>query len=225
MEFLLKLSKFMDLDEIQTHTVFGTYLICEFQGTDEALKNALMNERQSREMMLQIWNWYLNERLHLLLCLKKIVTYWNDEQHYNHQLFKYFFKDTGNGPVLICNIIKQLELVTEAPQPTIENEGPLMKESQVKKWAVSNLKEQCELLQLLLLILRDIDCPIPEFIKLTKLFKKWGFGKKPANIHFLDSSSNVLLNTISYCQVIILIQNLELQSLLPTDDDEENDNA
>ncbi|EDO41831.1 predicted protein [Nematostella vectensis] len=92
-DFIKKLSKFMDLDVIQTFELFSNYLHNDFRGTPQQLKQKLKNDSQTEHLMLKILDYYFEERLHILQCVKYLLSYWQDPNH----AFREQFMECLNG--------------------------------------------------------------------------------------------------------------------------------
>uniref|UniRef100_T1IY66 EF-hand domain-containing protein n=1 Tax=Strigamia maritima TaxID=126957 RepID=T1IY66_STRMM len=222
-EFIQKLSKFLDLDEVQSYEIFCSYLLYDYKGSQKSLLSMLSNERLMNTLMLQIWNYYRCERLYLLLSMKQVISYWLDDKHPYHTLYEHFFEhlNRDNPLAVIEKVLEQFEVACAMPLPV--KDGSLMTESQIIKFAVFNLKEQCELLQTVLLYYKDMECKADKFYEMLTLFQKCGFGRRQNLKHFVDESANTLIKTIKFLEALIILETMELEWLIKCKID--NDNA
>ncbi|XP_074655526.1 nucleoporin NUP188-like [Tubulanus polymorphus] len=212
-EFVLKFSKFLDLDEVLAYDLFSNYLEHDYRGTDEELENALKDDRYGYALLLKLRDYYFTERLYLLLCIKHILSHWQDEDHYYKAQYVKFVESVTENDELIEKIIEQYTNFSAAQAPTWETHGQAMSVHQSKIWMVQNLKEQCELLEILLLYYKDIQHAPKDLLKILKLFKANGFGKHQTNRHLIDENVQHLVKRVGYLQVMVIIEGLDLEYL------------
>ncbi|KAG1653314.1 Nucleoporin NUP188 [Nymphon striatum] len=92
--------------------------------------------------------------------------------------------NSNNSNVIIESVMKQLEDVCSESIPNKESHGPIMTEMQVTRWAKFKLNEM-----------------------------KHVFGLRHPYKHLLDASSDEILKTISYLEVLVIIEAMELEWL------------
>ncbi|XP_014681230.1 PREDICTED: nucleoporin NUP188 homolog [Priapulus caudatus] len=218
-DFILKLSEILNLDALQSRDLFSTYLLYEYQGLQSELKNVIAEERHSRTLLIEVWKYYHNERLYILRCLKHLLSYWKDETHPYYKSYHECIESlAGEKSKLIESVQQQYEAVCAATPPTIDSSDCDVAERLGCRWVVYNLKEQLELLQIMLLYYKD-ETMLPEsFLRLLALFKRQGFGQRQENKHLLETASKTLLTIIGNVQVLILLKGIHLEWLFQCQD-------
>ncbi|KAK3087060.1 hypothetical protein FSP39_001128 [Pinctada imbricata] len=139
----------------------------------------LTNERYTQALVYKIRDFYFTERLYLLQCLKVILNNWQNEEH----------------PYKLLENCRQL---TESALPTWETNSVLMTSGQAYIWAMQNLKEQCETLEMLMIYMKDFSVTVDKVVNIMELFKasKHGFGKRQSYKHILDDNLDVIVQRI-----------------------------
>ncbi|KAG1653315.1 Nucleoporin NUP188 [Nymphon striatum] len=173
LKFLKGLSTFMNLELNQSFDILCTYLLYEYKGSQSGIQSIIKNERQTHGLMGEIWNYYYSERLYNLLCLKQVLSHWQDSKHVYQCLYEGFLENinSNNSNVIIESVMKQLEDVCSESIPNKESHGPIMTEMQVTRWAKFKLNEMCELLQILLLYYKDMEPIADHVFRLFKFFQ------------------------------------------------------
>uniref|UniRef100_A0A2C9KHI0 Nucleoporin Nup188 N-terminal subdomain III domain-containing protein n=1 Tax=Biomphalaria glabrata TaxID=6526 RepID=A0A2C9KHI0_BIOGL len=208
-EFVIRLSHLMGLDELQSHDLFCAYLFTEFRGSQKDIANILSHERHSETLLLKIQEFYYSERLYLIRALRHLVYYLN-KQHTYKDVFISFAKGLLDNNHLSKKVIAQFEEVSSSPLPTKETHGPLMTRTQALSWALQNLKEQVELLELLVIYYSVVEMDVQTFLDLFARFKKHNFGWGQNFKHLVDGQMDKLFKRIGHLELLILIEGLDL---------------
>ena len=170
--------------------------------------------------MTDIWHFHQSEKLYNLRVLKEILTQicsaGNSSCGLKHiQTFKDVFKTLDEDGQLKISLMKQFESLIDATVPTF----PFSSHNElVDAWAHFNLRQQCEILQILLLYFHynssgnNQDVGI-DAIDLLKIFTRHKFGSKRLTADKLDNS---LVESIGQLQSILIVFLLDLPGL--TDD-------
>ncbi|KAL4219660.1 hypothetical protein ACF0H5_022232 [Mactra antiquata] len=213
-DFVLKLNKFLGLEEDQSYEVFCSYILQDFRGSQKNLQLALSSERHSHSFMLKIRDFYFSERLYLLQCIKHIVSFCSDSENHPYRAeYKEFMTQLLEQNGLIKKILEQVDEVCDEILPTWETHGNLMDERHAMAWAQQNLKEQIELLEILLVYWKDFEATANDFNKLLDKFKRQGFGRRQSYKHVLDESMDRLLKKIGCLEVLVLLQVMDLETV------------
>lgn len=213
-EFVTKLSKFLNLDEWQSLQLFGSYLENDFRGSKQQLLNMLKHEAQTEGLLLKIMEYYFEERLHILQCVKFLLSYWQDPRHPYRVEFADCIEAMQEKDVMIIKITDQYKSCCCAKVPLQDTLGAsLHLKTKCSRWALQYLREQMLLLEIMLLYYKEFVVPAKSLLELAKLFQSQGFGMKQVNRHLFEGQAEVLLPHISYLQVLILIVSLDLESL------------
>ena len=213
-EVLSKTSVFLDLSSEQCKDLFHSYLIYEFKGTPEMLKILFASEIRFKQLLNQLNQYYYSERLFALFCLKQILSHWKkDSDHVYKQIFKSFLETIHANKLLLPKLIQQLIILNDTPVPSRLTNGPYFSESLSKDWIHNNLKEQMEVLQLLLLYFKEFEYPIDTVIQLLNIFRTNGFGLKFT--HFtrtdLEYVGEEVFRFIGFLQSLIIVESLDLK--------------
>ncbi|XP_074626303.1 nucleoporin NUP188-like isoform X2 [Acropora palmata] len=206
-KFVVKISKFLDLDESQSLQLFGSYLENEFRGSKQQLLGMLKGEAQTEALLLKIMEYYFEERLHILLCVKFLLSYWQDPRHPYRKEFADCVEAMQDKDVLITKMTEQYKACCLS---TVSSSSSLTKCS---RWAQQYLREQILLLEIILLYYKEFVVPAESLLELAKLFQAQGFGRKQVNRHLFEAQSEALLLQISNLQVLVLIISMDLESL------------
>ena len=150
-EFVLKLSVVLGIAEPLSWNILCNYLATEFRGTSESLSDLLKNESQVKPLLVDIWHFYRAERLYLLQVLKEVITHHNNEDHENREVFEKVFEKIDKDGRMKHELVEQLKDVISEESPNTETLGYVLGAAVKKSWTHFNLREQSELLQLLLL--------------------------------------------------------------------------
>ncbi|XP_048580591.1 nucleoporin NUP188 isoform X2 [Nematostella vectensis] len=211
-DFIKKLSKFMDLDVIQTFELFSNYLHNDFRGTPQQLKQKLKNDSQTEHLMLKILDYYFEERLHILQCVKYLLSYWQDPNHAFREQFMECLNGLQDNNTLITKVMEQYRSCCSAQVQTTQLPSSLEKTRNCKL-TLQYLQEQILLLEVMLLHYKDFLHPPDSLLQTVKFFQSQGFGMRQINRHIFDGRAEALIPQISYLQVLVLIESFDLEGL------------
>ncbi|XP_023221238.1 nucleoporin NUP188 homolog [Centruroides sculpturatus] len=142
LEFIQKLSKVLQIDELQCYELFCSYLLYEYKGTQNNIKVIFSSERHLQSLLLEIWNFYYNERLYILLCLKHILCYCQDSSHIYKELYSGFLETINSDNSLGAKIMDQFEELLTVEPPNKDLHGQIVNEHLLYQWAALNIREQ-----------------------------------------------------------------------------------
>ncbi|UYV68454.1 NUP188 [Cordylochernes scorpioides] len=213
-EFIKKLSVFLNVEENQAFGLFCSFLLHEYKGTRSQIKELLCNERNIQLMINKIWNFYCKERIYLLICLKHILSHWKDSNHPYQKLYEKFIT-THDKPEdkILNNVVTQLEGLISGPLVDKARNGQYLTESLLQDWSEFRLKEQSELLQILLLYYRVKEPSGAMVIQLLSLFQRNAFGQRQpfrVNPHLHKQH----LDLVGHLEVLVFLECLQLDYLL-----------
>lgn len=80
-KFVLEVSKYLDLDQLQSLELFQSFLCGVYRGSLSELNQRLATDKDHQSLLSQVNDYYLSERLHLLKCIKCLLGYWQDSNH------------------------------------------------------------------------------------------------------------------------------------------------
>ncbi|XP_076308218.1 nuclear pore complex protein Nup188 isoform X4 [Tachypleus tridentatus] len=220
LQFIKKLSQLLNVDEEQCYQLFCSYLLYEYKGTQGTLKSLLGNERHIQPMLHEIWNFYYSERFYIILCMKHILGHWQDSSHPYQELYEGFLETINKEGGLVHKLINQLETLTTLEGPNRDTHGQYMTENLTYSWMTFNLKEQCELLQLLLLYYREMEPAVEEVQQLLIIFQKHSFGLKQPYRQLVHETSQYLIDLIGYLEALLAVEVLELEWLFKSQEQE-----
>ncbi|XP_072176210.1 nucleoporin NUP188-like [Diadema setosum] len=224
-KFLLRMCRFLDLDALQCRELFNSYLINAFRGTDKQLQAILKDERSVQAMLLKVWDFYHADRLHLLQCIKHLANFWQDEDHPYQVQYAEFVEDLQSSG-LFKKLVAQYEDRFGTLAPSKETAGPLMTERQRIRWCIQSLREQSELLGIILLFLHASLTPTEKLSEVMKLFQQQGFGTRQPYRHLLDTEeiAQKLTSRIEFLCCVILLECMDLFPLMAVTDESSIEN-
>ncbi|GIX94033.1 nucleoporin NUP188 [Caerostris extrusa] len=212
-EFVSKLSKLLDVDAVQCYGLFVSYTTYEFKGTQKTLEVQLINERHVHSLLLEVWHYYFSERLYYLLILKHIIGHWQDGTDQYKTIYEKFLEKHDKDNSVINKIIDQMEASINAELPTKDTHGVYMTDLLAYHWVTFVLKEQGELLQLMLLYYKDIEPSIKDVQKMFSVFQSHGFGLRQSFRIMMSDDTQNLISLIGYLESLVIIQCFELDWL------------
>ena len=180
-EFVLKLSVVLGIAEPLSWNILCNYLATEFRGTSESLSDLLKNESQVKPLLVDIWHFYRAERLYLLQVLKEVITHHNNEEHENREVFEKVFDKIDKDGRMKHELVEQLKEVISEESPNTETLGYVLGAAVKKSWTHFNLREQSEVLQLLLLYFHQTgEYLAGDWLILYNIFSGQTFGLRPS---------------------------------------------
>lgn len=213
LNFIQQLSDFLDLDEMLCYDLYSVYLVRDYRGSTKELLDVLNSERHRQMLMVKLRDFYYSERIYLLRCLSYIFSF--SDSIYNHiycDVFNDFVQPLYKSDNYVHELVKQYFEISEQNLPTATI-AIAVAEKQGSAWILSNLREQCELLELLLIYYKRTEHKLPDLVELLKLFKKQGFGQWQCNNRMMDETTELLVSRIGFLQVLLAIDAMELESL------------
>ena len=209
-DFVLKLSGVFGVDERLCWDILCNYLATEFRGTSDSLADLLKNETQVKPLIADIWHFYRAERLYLLQVLKEVITNHNNEDHENKAVFEKVFENIDFEGKLKDELVEQFREVIKEKSPVTEILGSQLGAGIRKSWTHFNLREQSEVLQLILLYLHQTgEVLAGDWLSLANIFSSHHFGvKQLARLRAGEESEacQELGNTVIILESAILLQ-------------------
>ncbi|KAF8787859.1 Nucleoporin NUP188 like protein [Argiope bruennichi] len=212
-EFVSKLSKLINVDAMQCYELFVSYTTYEFKGTQKTLEAQLMNERHLQSLLLEVWHYYFGERLYYLLILKHILSHWQDETDQYKDIYEKFLDKHNKDNAVVNKLINQMEASINSELPTKDTHGVYMTDLLAYHWVKFVLKEQGELLQLMLLYYKVIEPSLNDVQRMFSLFQSHGFGLRQSFRIMQSDDTQNLINFIGYLESFVIIQCFELDWL------------
>ena len=186
-QILYNLSTFLDLDADQCCCLFESYLLFEYKGTPEMAKSLFTNEKQLKELFENLWYYYYSERIFSLFCFKQILSNWKTKDHIYCKIFQDFLKYIDTDNQLLSKLIDQLKFLIQFNSDSRSKYGPYFTEKFLSELKVNVLKEQIEILQLLLLYYKNFEATIENVNDLLKLFIDNGFESNISHLPHLNT--------------------------------------
>eukprot|EP01122_Echinamoeba_exundans_P015976 TRINITY_DN7965_c0_g1_i1.p1 TRINITY_DN7965_c0_g1~~TRINITY_DN7965_c0_g1_i1.p1 ORF type:complete len:1863 (+),score=301.46 TRINITY_DN7965_c0_g1_i1:45-5591(+) len=195
--FIIQISKQLNLDEVQCFTILQNYARTEVKGTSFTYDISRLDEIRTH---------YYDERISLCNCIATLLrNASNPEFAYRATFADCVHKLMASN--LEQNVIKHLTTLSQAPVPS-----DLARDDQ-ERWLTQNLLEQCALLEILFLMLYDRLEHTPERLLhlLRSVLKPMEFGYRHANSPQLNQSGRAAMRRLGYlcCLVGLLAINLE----------------
>ncbi|XP_062505615.1 nucleoporin NUP188-like [Corticium candelabrum] len=211
-QFVLKLSKFLGLEEERTLGLFKCYLMDEYRGSRNRLQTVIASQQHGNALMVKIMEYFFEERLTVYQCLKHILVYWQDPRHPYRDEYKEFIDsqlaDEEQG--FIEQLMSQYKTCYLRRAPTCETNGDAMTNRLSGRWAIQLLREQASLLEVLFLYYRDFQMPPETLTSIAKLFEGQLFGARQPNKYLFNSTANEIVEYIGSLQMLIIIEGLDI---------------
>ena len=197
------MSAFLDLEADQCYNLFQSYLLFEYKGTPEMARSLFSSEKQIKELFESLWYYYYSERIFTLFCFKQILSNWKDTNHSYQQIFNDFLRRINTDNNLLDQLLKQLKFLINFDADSKAKFGPNFSEKFQADLKENILKEQSEILQLLLLYYKNFEPTVENVHDLLILFIENGFGPKN------NSSTTDLDNFISFLKTLLIVECLD----------------
>jgi len=211
-----KLSKLLGVAESVCSDILFSYLVTEFRGTMQSLKEFLKEEDNTLPLLLDIWQFYRAERLYLLQIIKHILAGKSDPDcpEYLDKASKLL-----DSTKLNKLLIKQIESVTKEKKPNTDVLSSSLGKTCSSLWIHFNLREISELLQILLISLSVNGYENDDILTITDAFYQFGFGSKLSLKVDFDEPNSQLVKSISYLCIMNLVYLLDLPTLTSSKED------
>lgn len=212
--FIDKLKQHLDLTQTEAWELFCCYLLTEYHSSTQALLSHLASETNTANLLKDLWNYYSLERMTQLKVLKNMLEFGvPSSQHPYAEEYRTVLNEIGLDKLRTSYIdqLARLVAVRETP-PTISD----FTHSYVRlvAWTERKLRETCEVLQILLLIIDRDHVKAHEFKTLLNLFKSHSFGRQQ---QYLDTQANSLhldlVQKVTYSEVAIFIKCINVNCL------------
>ena len=216
-DFVVKISDVVGVEESKTWSILCSYLGTEFRGTSESLADLLKHEGQVKPLILDIWQFYRAERLYLLQVLKEVLTYHNEIKNENREVFEKVFEKIDDNGKLKQSLVDQFKSVIKEKPPKTDGLGCQLAATCRKSWTHFNLREQSELLQLLLIYFHQTGENLSgDWSALCGVFSSHQFGTK--QLMLLRSGEEgegceQLALAVGHLEAAILVQLLDLSGV------------
>ena len=216
-EFIEKLGKLINLDPLHCHDLFLAFLLYEFKGTPKSVQNLFTNEKNLQNLLLQLHEFYLSERLFSLFCLKQILANYHPNSTHPYQtLFNgfYYAVNQQNESILV-KLIDQFDECINARIPNRNENGPYLNDNLINNWVKTNVMETLKILECILIYLKHSESNgkftkqlITTFQKNT-FFTRYQYFKQVATLSDSIKYEN-LVKLISFTQSLIIIESFKL---------------
>lgn len=210
LQLVLEISKHLHLEQELSFELFVGFLADNYQLASAELGRRLTKEKEQQKLLSQLWKYYMSERRHLLRCIKHLFGYWQDSSH--------TYRETYGKCVDVLEASKLgfIEKILEQYVKCANSEIPasLKSEAEQDAWLMANLREQCELLEIVLLYHKDYFHPLPALLKAAKSFQALGFGMQFHSRLGLMPAAKVLVTHISHLCCLIIVEAMDLEFLL-----------
>lgn len=213
--FIDKLKQHLDLTQTETWEIFCCYLLTEHHSSTQALLSHLASETNTVSLLNDIWNYYSLERMAQLKVLKNMLEFGVTSSHHPYaEEYRTVLNEIGFDRLRKSYIdqLGKLIAVRETPPTTISDFAH--SHGRLVAWTERKLRETCEVLQIILLIVDRDHVKAPEFKALLNLFKSHSFGRQQ---QYLDTQANSthsdLVQKITYNEVAIFIKCIDVNCL------------
>ena len=215
-DFIEKLAKLIDLDPLYCHDLFLAFLMYEFKGTPKSVQSLFTNEKNLQNLLLQLHEFFLSERLFSLFCFKQILANFHPKSTHPYQsLFNGFYHAANTDDLFLTKLIKQFNECINAKIPNRNENGPYLNDNLINNWVRNNVMETLKILECLLIYLKHSECNGKFTKQLLTTFQnntfstRYQYFKQIAQLPDSIKYEN-LVRLISFNQSLILIEALKL---------------
>lgn len=215
-DFVEKLGKLINLDPLHCHDLFLAFLLYEYKGTPKSVQNLFTNEKNLQNLLLQLHEFYLSERLFSLFCLKQILAnYHSNSLHPYQGLFKGFIQEVNKDESILVKLINQFKECIDAKVPSRNENGPYLNDNLINNWIKNNVMETLKILECILIYLKHNECDGKYTKQLITIFQndtfftRYQYFKQIAQLNDSIKYEN-LIRLISFTQSLIIIESFKL---------------
>ncbi|CAB4003098.1 Hypothetical predicted protein, partial [Paramuricea clavata] len=213
-DFALKLSKFLNVDVLQSLKLFHSYLQNSYRESKEQLQDVLKNEMNTETLLIKVMEFYFEERISILKCLETILSVSQRQTHPYKDTFTDFVNDMMNDGELLREVWEQYKVCCKTAIHLPNGDELDMVKRHSHRFAHQLLKEQIGVLRLLFLLYKSFEEPTETFSEAVKLFQSQGFGTQQLNRHSFDGYTKLVVTQIGFLQVMILVEGMKLDTLV-----------
>lgn len=159
----------------------------------------------TNKLLLDVWIFYNSERIFMLQQLKLIIEFKQNSVHLYYNEFNSIIKSIELEN-LRKSLVKQFEYLVRESPPIKSKNGDVVTFEMQKLWMERNLREQVEVLLLILLVIDENKLFIQEFKQLFSTFKMHNFGRQPIYHKHLDDTNKFAVLKIIYAEVAIFFK-------------------
>ena len=167
--------------------------------------------------MVDIWQFHQAEKLYILRVIKEILTRLCSahptEKHYG--TFQQVFDKVNEDGKFLKSLKEQLKDLIETPTPLKDRHHS---NELLKTWKHFNLRQQCELLQILLLYFHhQAKIDGREVLNMLDIFVQHRFGQQSNDVDITDEQNSNILDSIGQLESILTLYLLDLGTLTLAD--------
>lgn len=215
-DFIEKLAKLIDLDPLYCHDLFLAFLLYEFKGTPKSVQSLFTNEKNLQNLLLQLHEFFLSERLFSLFCFKQILANFHPKSTHPYQsLFNGFYHAANTDDLFLAKLINQFNECINAKIPNRNENGPYLNDNLINNWVRNNVMETLKILECILIYLKHSECNGKFTKQLLTTFQsntfstRYQYFKQIAQLPDSNKYEN-LVKLISFNQSLIIIEALKL---------------
>ena len=168
------------------------------------------DERCQKPLLVDIWQFHQAEKLYLLRVIKEILTRlcFTQGSQKDCETFQEIFALLNKNGALKTSLVEQLKGLNKT---SIPEKDKYFTNELIKTWKHFQLRQQCEILQILLLFFHhEAKIEGEDVTMMLDIFVANRFGQQPSDANSADES---LVNSIGQLQSLITLYLLDLGSL------------
>lgn len=159
--------------------LFISFLVSEYSGSQKTIAAAFSCEKNTHVLLSQMVNFYYNERLFSLFCLKQILcNHLAESRHPYREIFADFISSLADRPqfdLFNCIIAQLSNLSTSMPESLYEH-SHYMTDDLKMKITQHLIRERLELTQMLFLLAKQFPFTLPQIMKMRQVFSEFPFS-------------------------------------------------
>lgn len=203
-----KLSMTLGIESEHCFELFISFLLSEFSGSQKTIAAAFSCEKNTHALLSQMVNFYYNERLFSLFCLKQILcNNLPSSKHPYREIFSDFIASLNAQKEydLFKCIISQLESLANSMPETLYEHSHYMTDDMKGKISDHLIRERLELTQMLLLISRQFPFTTEKILKMRQVFSEFPFS--------WSRTTDTIAKITVQLESILLLQSFQLSQL------------
>ncbi|RCH93745.1 hypothetical protein CU097_005191 [Rhizopus azygosporus] len=203
-DLVLKISDIINLNELQCAALWHSYKTDNHEYVDQ--QNSVdIPLHENTELIMNIANFYFEERISLLECIQSLQRISSDSEHpFNNiasSMVEKLFEDSTNNIPFVNKLLLQFSKLIRSQVPTRTYSFPGWSTA----WAKQNIKEQKALLEILFLFTITTSLSPDFVVSVVQEFEVNNFGRFQVCSYALDTEGERIREQVSCISILIVV--------------------
>ncbi|KAI1289968.1 Nucleoporin [Halotydeus destructor] len=214
--FSQKLAAVLEIEAEKCYELLCSYLVNEYTGTVANLEVLFRSDRGVQSLVTDLSDFYYDECLYALFCMKQILSYWyNGSSHPYQKIFNAFVEKANANDCITDSIIEQMEATLKASLPENLIHGPSSSEMTIISWVNQNLKQRLEIAVLASLAYSKMNANVQQLTRIVSLILDHGGMRFSYSRQMLvqDHELQLTLNIADTVEALLIVELLQIKNL------------